>query len=49
MMSTPMSKDSYTMAKKDADAQYKSDKDACSSRSGNARDTMSSGNTITGA
>lgn len=36
--SAPMSKDSYTMAKKDADAQYKIDKDACSSQSGNAKD-----------
>jgi cell division septum initiation protein DivIVA len=36
--STPMSKDSYTMAKKNADAQYKIDKDACSSLSGNAKD-----------
>src|ERR1700675_4328219 len=35
---TPMSKDSYTTAKKDADAQYKVDKDACSSQSGNAKD-----------
>jgi len=33
-----MSKDSYTMAKKDADAQYKIDKEACSSLSGNAKD-----------
>jgi hypothetical protein len=36
--STAMSKDSYTMAKKNADAQYKIDKDACSSQSGNAKD-----------
>jgi hypothetical protein len=36
--STPMSKDSYTLAKKNADAQYKIDKDACSSLSGNAKD-----------
>jgi hypothetical protein len=36
--SAPMSKDSYTMAKKNADAQYKIDKDACSSQSGNAKD-----------
>jgi len=35
---TPMSKDGYTMAKKDADAQYKIDKDACSSLSANAKD-----------
>jgi hypothetical protein len=34
----PMSKDSYTMAKKDADAQYKVDKEACSSMKGNAKD-----------
>ena len=33
-----MSKDSYAMAKTNADAQYKIDKDACSSRSGNAKD-----------
>ena len=36
--STSMSKDSYTMAKTDADAQYKIDKEACSSLSGNAKD-----------
>lgn len=36
--STPMTKDSYAMAKKDADAQYKVDKEACSSLSGNAKD-----------
>jgi hypothetical protein len=36
--SMPMSKDSYTMAKKNADAQYKIDKDDCSSQSGNAKD-----------
>jgi hypothetical protein len=36
--STPMSKDSYTMAKTNADAQYKIDNDACSSLSGNAKD-----------
>ena len=35
---TPMSKDSYTMAKTNADAQYKVDKDACSSLSANAKD-----------
>ena len=38
MASASMSKDSYTMAKKNADAQYKTDKDACSSLSGNAKD-----------
>ena len=37
-MSTPMTKDNYTMAKTDAAAQYKIDKDACSSLSGNAKD-----------
>jgi biopolymer transport protein ExbD len=36
--STPMSKDSYTLAKTNADAQYKIDKDACSPLSGNAKD-----------
>src|SRR6202140_3568299 len=36
--SAPVSKDSYTMAKTNADAQYKIDKDACSSLSGNAKD-----------
>jgi hypothetical protein len=35
---TTMSKDSYIMAKTNADAQYKADKDACSSLSGNAKD-----------
>jgi hypothetical protein len=35
---TPMSKDSYAMAKKDAAAQYKIDKDACASLSANAKD-----------
>ena len=35
---TPMSKDTYTAAKKNADAQYKIDKDACASLSGNAKD-----------
>jgi hypothetical protein len=35
---TPMSKDSYTMAKTNADAQYKVDKDACSALSANAKD-----------
>ena len=33
-----MSKDGYTQAKKSADAQYKIDKDACASLSGNAKD-----------
>lgn len=37
-MTAPMSKASYTQAVKDADAQYKVDKDACSSLSGNAKD-----------
>ena len=36
--STPMSKNTYTMAKENADAQYKIDKDACSPLSGNAKD-----------
>jgi hypothetical protein len=36
--STAMSKDDYDMAKKNADARYKIDKDACMSRSGNAKD-----------
>jgi hypothetical protein len=36
--STPMSKDSYTMAKSNAAAQYKAEKDACSSLSANAKD-----------
>ena len=36
--STPMSKDNYAMAKKNADAQYKIDNDACSSLNGNAKD-----------
>lgn len=35
---TPMSKANYTQAIKDADAQYKVDKQACSSLSGNAKD-----------
>ena len=35
---TPMSKDSYTMAKSNAATQYKADKDACSSLSANAKD-----------
>jgi len=34
----PISKDAYELAVKNADAQYKMDKDACSSRSGNAKD-----------
>ena len=33
-----MTKDGYAQAKKDADAQYKVDKNACSSLSGNAKD-----------
>ena len=33
-----MTKDGYVQAKKDADAQYKLDKNACSSLSGNAKD-----------
>jgi hypothetical protein len=37
-ISTPMTKDGYTVAKTNADAQYKIDKDACSSLSGNAKD-----------
>ena len=37
-MTAPISKASYTQAVKDADAQYKIDKDACSSLSGNAKD-----------
>jgi len=35
---TPMSKDVYNAAKASADAQYKVDKDACSSMGGNAND-----------
>ena len=35
---TPMSKDTYAAAKASADAQYKVDKDACASLSGNAKD-----------
>jgi hypothetical protein len=35
---TPMSKDSYAMAKTNAEAQYKVEKDACSPMSGNAKD-----------
>src|ERR1700730_8787762 len=34
----PISKEAYDMANKNAEAQYKMDKDACSSRSGNAKD-----------
>jgi len=34
----PMSKDAYAVAKKDADAQYKVDKEGCASLSGNAKD-----------
>jgi hypothetical protein len=34
----PISKDAYDTAVKNAEAQYKMDKDACSSRSGNAKD-----------
>jgi len=37
-MTAPISKASYTQAAKDADAQYKIDKDACASLSGNAKD-----------
>src|SRR5450432_2764079 len=36
--STAMSKDSYSMAKTNADTQFKADKDACSSMNGNAKD-----------
>jgi hypothetical protein len=36
--STPISKDAYNMAVKNAETQSKMDKDACSSRSGNAKD-----------
>ena len=36
--STTMSKDGYTLARSNAATQYKADKDACSSLSGNARD-----------
>ncbi len=35
---TPMAKDTYTMAKTNADAQYKVEKDACASLNGNAKD-----------
>jgi hypothetical protein len=34
----PLSKDAYAAAKKDADAQYKIDKQACASQSANAKD-----------
>src|ERR1700680_172530 len=34
----PISRDAYDTAVKNADAQYKTDKDACSSRTGNAKD-----------
>ncbi len=34
----PITKDAYDVAIRNADAQYKVDKDACSSRSGNAKD-----------
>src|SRR5450759_2145559 len=34
----PITKDAYDLAVTNADAQYKMDKDACSSRSGNAKD-----------
>jgi hypothetical protein len=36
--SKPISKDAYDTAVRNAEAQYKADKDACSSRSGNAKD-----------
>jgi hypothetical protein len=36
--SPPMSKDGYALSLKDADAQYKLDKEACSSLAGNAKD-----------
>ena len=35
---TPISKDAYDVVVKNAETQYKTDKDACSSRSGNAKD-----------
>ena len=38
MASASMTKDGYAQAKKDADAQYKLDKEACASLSGNAKD-----------
>jgi hypothetical protein len=34
----PITKDAYDSAVKNADAQFKTDKDACSTRSGNAKD-----------
>jgi len=34
----PISKDAYDLAVKNAETQYKVDKDACSPRSGNAKD-----------
>jgi len=37
-MTAPISKASYTQAVKDADAQYKIDKDACASLAGNTKD-----------
>ena len=37
-MNAPISKANYSQAVKDADAQYKIDKDACASLSGNAKD-----------
>lgn len=37
-VATPMSKDTYAAAKASADTQYKVDKDACTSLSGNAKD-----------
>jgi hypothetical protein len=37
-LSAPMSKDNYTLAKTNADAQYKIDKEACASQRGNAKD-----------
>jgi hypothetical protein len=36
--STPISKDAYDMAVKNAETQFKMDKEACSSQSGNAKD-----------
>lgn len=38
LASASMSKDNYALVKKNADAQYKVDKDACSTLSGNAKD-----------
>jgi hypothetical protein len=34
----PLSKDAYDVVVKNAETQYKMDRDACSSRSGNAKD-----------